>query len=126
MGNNKRTYPGKKNTHGRESIGFIGLGIMGMPMTRNLIRAGFEVTVYNRTRSKAEQLADEGARRADSLRELAEKSSIVITIVSDTPDVERLILGENGLIEYVKTGSIIIDMSTISPQVTREIARRLG
>ena len=126
MGKKKGTYPGKKSTHGRESIGFIGLGIMGMPMARNLIKAGFEVTGYNRTKSKAEQLADEGARRADSLKELAETSSIVITIVSDTPDVESLILGENGLIEYIKTGSVIIDMSTISPQITREIARRLG
>ena len=126
MGNTGSTYPGKKNSHVRESIGFIGLGIMGMPMARNLIRAGFKVTVYNRNKSKAEQLANEGVRRADSLKELAETSSIVITIVSDTPDVESIILGKTGLIVYIKTGSVIIDMSTISPQVTREIARRLG
>ena len=126
MRNTGSTYPGRENSHVRESIGFIGLGIMGMPMARNLIRAGFEVTVYNRTKSKAEQLANEGIRRADSLKELAETSSIVITIVSDTPDVESIILGKTGLIVYIKTGSVIIDMSTISPQVTREIARRLG
>ena len=62
-----------------ERIGFIGLGIMGMPMARNLIKAGFEVTVYNRTKSKAEKLAGEGAKKADSIRELAETSSIIIT-----------------------------------------------
>lgn len=109
----------------RESIGFIGLGIMGMPMARNLIRAGFEVAVYNRTISKAETLAGEGAKKIDSPRELAKVSSVVITIVSDTPDVENLILGENGIIESIKPDSVIIDMSTISPQATREIAIRL-
>lgn len=122
----KKSYSSKTNNHGRESIGFIGLGIMGMPMSRNLIKTGFEVTVYNRTKSKAEKLASEGAKMADSIRELAETSSVIITIVTDTPDVEGLVLGENGLIEYIKTGSVFIDMSTISPQATREIARRLG
>ncbi len=109
----------------QESIGFIGLGIMGMPMARNLMKAGFSVSVYNRTRSKAEQLAGEGAALAGTLRELAEASSIIITIVSDTPDVEGLVLGDNGLIDHLKSGSIVIDMSTISPQVTVEIAARL-
>ena len=121
---NRKPYSSKNNNHERESIGFIGLGIMGMPMARNLIKAGFEVTVYNRTKSKAEKLASEGTKMADSLRELAEKSSVIITIVTDTPDVEGLVLGENGLIEYIKTGSVFIDMSTISPQATREIRLR--
>ena len=96
---NRKPYSSKNNNHERESIGFIGLGIMGMPMARNLIKAGFEVTVYNRTKSKAEKLASEGTKMADSLRELAEKSSVIITIVTDTPDVEGLVLGENGLID---------------------------
>ena len=109
----------------QESIGFIGLGIMGMPMARNLIRAGFEVNVYNRTPSRAEELAKEGARKAESPRELAGASSVVITMVSDTPDVESIILGENGIIDYIMSDSIIIDMSTISPDATREIALRL-
>jgi 3-hydroxyisobutyrate dehydrogenase len=109
----------------RESVGFIGLGIMGMPMVRNLIRAGFEVTVYNRTISKAEPLIREGASKSNSPAELAKVSSVVITMVSDTADVERVILGENGIIECVKPDSVIIDMSTISPQVTKEIAVRL-
>ena len=107
-------------------VGLIGLGIMGMPMARNLIRAGFEVAVHNRTASKAEQMAAEGARKADSPRELAEESSVVITIVSDTPDVESVILGENGVMEGIRPDSVVIDMSTISPQATRAIAIRLG
>jgi 3-hydroxyisobutyrate dehydrogenase len=109
----------------QESIGFIGLGIMGMPMARNLIRAGFEVTVYNRTASRAEKLVGEGARKADSAVELAGTSSVVIIMVSDTPDVESIILGEYGIIDSIKGNSVIIDMSTISPDVTRELALRL-
>ena len=106
-------------------VGFIGLGIMGMPMTRNLIKAGFEVVVYNRTASKADQMASEGAGKADSPGELAGESPVVITIVSDTPDVESVMLGENGVIEGIKPDSVVIDMSTISPQVTQKIAARL-
>ncbi len=106
-------------------VGFIGLGIMGMPMARNLIKAGFDVLVYNRTASKAEQLASDGARKSDSPRELARECSLVITIVSDTPDVESVVLGENGVIEGIKPDSVVIDMSTISPQVTQRIAIRL-
>ena len=109
----------------QKRVGFIGLGIMGMPMARNLIRAGFEVAVYDRTTSKAEQMAAEGAKKVDSPRELAEESSAVITMVSDTPDVESVILGEKGIIEGIKPDSVVIDMSTISPQATRRIAIRL-
>ena len=108
-----------------KKVGFIGLGIMGMPMTRNLIKAGFEVTVYNRTVSKAERLVSEGAKKADSPAKVAEVSPLVITIVSDTPDVESVILDENGVIEGIKPDSVVIDMSTISPQVTQKIATRL-
>jgi len=106
-------------------VGFIGLGIMGMPMARNLIKAGFDVVVYNRTISKADQMASEGVRKADSPRELAEVSPVVITIVSDTPDVESVVLGENGVIEGIKPDSVVIDMSTISPQATQIMATRL-
>ena len=106
-------------------VGFIGLGIMGMPMAKNLIEAGFEVIVYNRTASKAEQMASQGAKKANSPREVAEEATVVITIVSDTPDVESVILGENGVIEGIKTDSVVIDMSTISPETTRKMAARL-
>ena len=106
-------------------VGFIGLGIMGMPMARNLLKAGFEVVVYNRTKSKAEQLTKEGAKKADSPRQLAMECPVVITIVSDTPDVEEVTLGKDGIIEGIKPDSVVIDMSTISPQATQRIAARL-
>jgi 3-hydroxyisobutyrate dehydrogenase len=108
-----------------EKVGFIGLGIMGMPMARNLLRAGFEVVAYNRTPSKAEALAKEGARKASSPKELAMECPVVITIVSDTKDVTAVILGKDGVIEGIRPGSVVIDMSTISPKATREIAARL-
>jgi 3-hydroxyisobutyrate dehydrogenase len=106
-------------------IGFIGLGIMGKPMAKNLIKAGYPLTVYNRTRSRADELAALGAQVADSPRAAAERTDIVITIVTDSPDVRSVILGERGVIEGVRPGSTVIDMSTISPQVTREIAEAL-
>jgi 3-hydroxyisobutyrate dehydrogenase len=108
-----------------KKVGFIGLGIMGMPMVRNLIRNGFEVTVYNRTTSKAERMAAEGVKIVDSPGKLAQDNSVIITMVSDTPDVESVILGENGIIEFIKADSVVIDMSTISPEATRKIAIRL-
>ena len=77
-----------------KKVGFIGLGIMGMPMARNLLKAGFEVVAYNRTMSKAEALAKEGAQKTSSPQELAKECPVVITIVSDTPDVEEVLLGK--------------------------------
>jgi len=106
-------------------VGFVGLGIMGKPMAQNLLKAGFPVTVYNRTRRRADELKKLSARVADSPRAAAAESEIVITIVSDSPDVRDVILGANGVIEGIRAGSILIDMSTISPQVTREIAAAL-
>jgi len=108
-----------------KKVGFIGLGIMGMPMARNLLKAGFEVVAYNRTKSKAEALAEEGAKKVGSPRELARECPVVITMVSDTPDVKEVVLGENGVIEGIKPDAVVIDMSTISPLVTRDIAARL-
>jgi len=106
-------------------VGFIGLGIMGEPMAENLLKEGFPLTVYNRTQQKAAGLKTAGARVADSPREVAAEAEIIITIVSDTPDVRSVVLGPNGVIEGVRAGSIVIDMSTISPQVTRDIAATL-
>ena len=106
-------------------VGFIGLGIMGKPMARNLIKAGFEVEVYNRTASKAAQLAAEGAIKSPSVTDLACNCDVVITIVSDTPDVEEIVLGDHGLLNSLKKGSVVIDMSTISPDATRVMAQHL-
>ena len=108
-----------------DKIGFIGLGIMGKPMALNLMKAGFELIVYNRTKSKMNALIEQGAVGADSPKEVAENSDIIITIVSDTPDVEDVILGEQGVIHGAKAGSVVIDMSTISPSATKEMAAKL-
>ncbi len=107
-------------------IGFIGLGIMGKPMALSLLKAGFELTVYNRTRSKMDDLIGVGAHAATSPKEVAEKSDIVVTIVSDTPVVSNVILGEGGVIEGISQGKVVIDMSTISPSVTIEISEKLA
>jgi 3-hydroxyisobutyrate dehydrogenase len=108
-----------------EKIGFIGLGIMGQGMARNLLKAGFELRVWNRTAGKMSELVAEGAIAAESPADLAAQSDMIITCVSDTPDVEEVILGENGVIHGARPGSLVIDMSTISPAVTRQIASRL-
>lgn len=109
-----------------ENIGFIGLGIMGKPMCLNLLKAGFKVTAYNRTKSKLDEVVSAGAKPADSPLQVAEQSDIIITIVSDSPDVEQVILGKNGVIHGAKAGSVVIDMSTISPSVTQNIAVQLA
>jgi 3-hydroxyisobutyrate dehydrogenase len=109
-----------------ETVGFIGLGIMGQGMAANLLKAGFELFVWNRTAQKMDTLVAAGARAADSPADLAAKSDVIITCVSDTPDVEAVILGENGVIQGVSQGKLVVDMSTISPQVTRRIASLLA
>ncbi|MBA4544145.1 NAD(P)-dependent oxidoreductase [Thermoactinomyces daqus] len=103
-------------------VGFIGLGIMGRSMAYNLYRAGFEVTVWNRTASKMQEAAKWGAKLASSPEDLARTSDAVITIVGDTPDVEEVIAGEKGVLQGAKPGTILIDMSTISPDATRVLA----
>ena len=110
----------------RLRVGFIGLGIMGRPMAMNVLQAGFPLTVWNRTRDKAKTLIDAGATWADSPAAVARAVDVVITIVSDTPDVEAVILGPDGVIHGAHQGLTVIDMSTISPHVTRRIAAQLA
>jgi 3-hydroxyisobutyrate dehydrogenase len=98
---------------------------MGKPMSKNLIKAGYTLTVWNRTASKMKELVDLGAKAANSPKKVAENSDIVITMVTDSPDVEEVILGPSGIIEGARKGLIVIDMSTISPEVTRRIAETL-
>jgi 2-hydroxy-3-oxopropionate reductase len=105
-----------------EKIGFIGLGIMGKPMVRNLLKAGFSPIVFNRSQSAIDELVLEGASAANSAKEVAEKSDIVITMLPDTPDVEAVVLGENGVLAGAHKRLLLIDMSSISPVVTRKIA----
>jgi 3-hydroxyisobutyrate dehydrogenase len=108
-----------------ERIGFIGLGIMGQGMVRNLLKAGFEVSIWNRTAKRMEPLKEAGAKKTDSPKDLASRCDVVITCVSDTPDVKEVVLGDKGVIHGVKSGALVVDMSTISPQATREIAAKL-
>jgi 3-hydroxyisobutyrate dehydrogenase-like beta-hydroxyacid dehydrogenase len=105
-----------------QSIGFIGLGIMGQPMALNLVKAGHKVTVFNRTRSKAEPSERAGARVAGSPAEAARDADVVISIVSDTAAAEEVILGKGGALETLRSGAVLIDSSTISPTVSRKIA----
>ena len=107
-------------------IGFIGLGIMGRPMAKNLLRAGFEVTVYNRSQPPRADLAAAGARVASCPAEAARDAETVITIVTDSADVEDVCLGPGGVIEGAKGGTLVVDMSTISPEVTRRIGKLLA
>jgi 3-hydroxyisobutyrate dehydrogenase len=109
-----------------ERVGFVGLGIMGQGMARNLLKAGFAVRVWNRTASKAEPLVAEGAEAGSSPADVAAHCDIVVTCVSDTPDVEAVMLGDEGIIHGAKSGALVIDCSTISPQATREIAAKLA
>lgn len=105
-------------------IGFVGLGIMGGAMSRNLHRAGYDVTVWNRTAAKMDAAeAEWGAKTATSLKSMAAESEVIITIVGDTPDVTEVIAGEEGILAGARPGTILIDMSTISPEATRELAR---
>jgi len=107
-----------------EKVGFIGLGIMGKPMAKNLIEAGYELVVYNRTREKAEELASEGATVAGSPKEVAEQSDMIITMLPDSPQVEEVLTGEDGVLEGIREGALILDMSTISPVVTEELSEK--
>jgi 2-hydroxy-3-oxopropionate reductase len=105
-----------------EKVGFVGLGIMGKPMARNLMQAGYELVVHNRTMEKAEELASEGATAAGSPREVAKESGIVITMLPGPHEVEEVVAGEEGLLKEAKEGSLIVDMSTSSPVLARELA----
>jgi 2-hydroxy-3-oxopropionate reductase len=108
-----------------ERVGFIGLGIMGMPMARNLMDSGYELTVHNRSPEKAEELGKEGATVAATPREVAQKSDVVITMLPDSPQVREVVADEDGVLEGISEGALLIDMSTISPVVTEELAEAL-
>jgi 2-hydroxy-3-oxopropionate reductase len=109
-----------------EKVGFVGLGIMGKPMAKNLMEAGYELVLYNRTPEKAQELAEDGeAEVAANPREVAENSDIIITMLPDSPDVEAVVAGEGGVLEGIRDGALLVDMSTISPVVTEELAEKV-
>ncbi len=103
-------------------VGVIGLGIMGAPMARNLLRAGFPLVVWNRTPQRADALVAAGAERAASPREVAERAAIAITMLSDSPDVAEVYRAVDGVLAGAGAGDVLIDMSTIAPRVARELA----
>lgn len=107
-------------------VGFVGLGTMGGAMAANAVRAGFEVTAWNRTPGRAAELGDLGVSMAASPSAVAAASEIVITMVSDTPDVEAVLFGPDGVADGAGEGSLVVDMSTISPSATRDFAARLA
>jgi len=102
-------------------IGFIGTGVMGRSMAANLIKAGYKVIVYNRTKAKAEELIEKGATWKDSVAELAREANVIITMVGYPKDVREVYFGEKGIIENAKAGSYLIDMTTSSPKLAKEI-----
>lgn len=107
-------------------IGFIGLGIMGKPMSKNLIKAGYKLIVLDKNEHAVSEVVACGAQSATSAKEVAEKSDIIITMLPNSPQVKEVILGENGVIDGARKGTVVIDMSSIAPLVSREIAEMLA
>ena len=104
------------------TVGFIGLGIMGRPMLKNLLKAGHKVVVYGRNPKKVDACVADGAERAASNREVGSSAEVIFTMVPDGPEVEEVVLGPNGVLEGCQPGSLIIDMSSINPVVSQKIA----
>ena len=109
----------------KKRVGFIGLGIMGKPMAKYLLKAGFPLVVFSRSKGSVAELVKEGALSADSSKGVAERAELIITMLPDSPEVKEVVLGEGGVIQGVKPGAVVIDMSSINPLVTQEIARTL-
>lgn len=103
-------------------LGFIGLGIMGKPMSKNLVKAGHELVVYNRSKASVDELVALGAKAADTPKEVAENSDVIITMLPNSPQVLEICLGENGIIEGAREGQVVIDMSSIDPLKSRELS----
>ena len=108
-----------------KKIGFIGLGIMGKPMSKNLLKAGYSLVVYDINQDAVKDVASQGAEVAQSSKDVAEKSEIIITMLPNSPEVKEVLFGKNGVIEGVKPGTIYIDMSSIDPMVSKEVSKKL-
>ena len=106
-----------------DTVGFIGLGVMGRPMAKHILAKGYAVVAYNRSRMAVDDLVAAGAVAAASPADVARRATILITMVPDTPDVERVIEGEGGILEGLQAGTVLIDMSSISPATTRRLAQ---
>lgn len=109
-----------------KKIGFIGLGIMGKPMAMNLIKAGFALTVYDIMKEPVKEVVAAGAKEGKSGKDVASQSEVVITMLPNSPDVKKAVLGENGVLAGARAGMILVDMSSIAPMVSKEIATEAG
>src|SRR5256714_12812494 len=109
-----------------ETVGFIGLGIMGRPMALNLIKGGYKLVITSRSKGPIDALAAAGAKAVSTPADVAREADVIITMVPDTPDVELVIEGKNGIRDGLKKGAIVIDRSTISPDVTRRLAAAIA
>jgi 2-hydroxy-3-oxopropionate reductase len=107
-----------------KKIGFIGLGIMGNPMAKNLLKAGYSLTVYDIVPEKIDDLVAAGASAGSSSKDVAQKSEIIITMLPNSPDVKDAVLGENGVLDGAKPDTILIDMSSIAPLASKEVAQK--
>src|ERR1700676_5328619 len=107
-------------------IGFIGLGIMGLPMSKNLLKAGHSLVVCDVNKAAVEELKQAGAEVGISAKDVASKANIIITMLPNSPQVKAVVLGENGVIEGAQKGSIVVDMSSIAPLVSREVSKALA
>ena len=106
-------------------IGFIGLGIMGKPMAKNLLKAGYQLVVYDINTAAIKELTDSGAAEGSHPSDVASRSEVIITMLPNSPEVKEVVLGKNGIIKGVKSGSVFIDMSSIAPLVSREVSEQL-
>ena len=109
-----------------QTVGFIGLGIMGRPMAKNLIKAGYPLVVHSRSRGPVDELVKAGAKAASSPKDVASQCDVLVTMLPNSPDVEQVALGKDGIIEGAKSGLIFIDMSTISPIVSQKVGNALA
>ncbi len=107
-------------------IGFIGLGIMGKPMSKNLLKAGYELIVVDRNQKAVDEVVAAGAKSAATAKEAAQQADIIITMLPNSPHVKEVVLGENGVLDGAKKGTVFIDMSSIAPLVSRELAAKLA
>lgn len=110
----------------KPTLGFIGLGLMGKPMAGHLLKAGFPLVVHNRSRAAVTELVAAGAHEADSPKEVVQQAEIVFTCVPDSPDIEQVVIGSDGIVESAKPGLIIVDHSTIKPATARKLAAELA
>jgi len=107
-------------------IGFIGLGIMGRPMARNLLKAGYPLVVHSRSRAPVDEIAKAGAKVGTSPRDVAAQCDVLITMLPNSPDVEQVVLGRDGVIEGARPGLVLLDMSTISPLISQKVGAALA